>query len=323
MARRADAVVRALLTRCSFPPPGAPAVCAFSGGPDSTALVVLAVAAGCDARAVHVDHGIRPTSGAEAAAAAGLAATIGVPCHVVTVALDDGPNLEARARDARRTVLPAGTLTGHTADDRAETMLVNLLRGAGPDGLAALGPAPTRPILALRRTETAGLCAELGLSPVVDPSNTDARFVRNRIRAELLPLMADIAARDVVPLLARTAGLLAGDAALLDDLAAEIDPTDARAVAAAPPALARRAVRRWLAASIGGARAGYPPDQAAVERVLAVAAGRALACELSGGVRVERHHQRLRIAAVGAVVSHDDMASGIHGTNVTRDGGIS
>ena len=142
-----------------------------------------------------------------------LAAEVGVPCSVVPVAVGDGPNLEARARAARRAALPADALTGHTADDRAATLLVNLLRGAGADGLAAMGPAPTRPILDLRRAETLALCATHGLRPVVDPSNADPRFVRNRVRDELLPLLDDIAGRDVVPLLVRTAGLLADDAA--------------------------------------------------------------------------------------------------------------
>ena len=131
-----------LLPRCTFPAAGTPVVCAFSGGPDSTALLLLAVAAGCDVTAVHVDHGLRPTSSTEAAAAVGLAAAIGVPCDVARVAVADGPNLEARARDARRAVLPAGVLTGHTADDRAATLLVNLLRGAGATAWPPWVPPP-------------------------------------------------------------------------------------------------------------------------------------------------------------------------------------
>ena len=308
-----------LLARCTFPSASTPVVCAFSGGPDSTALLLLAQAAGCDVTAIHVDHGLRASSAGEAAAARALAATIGLPCQVVTVAVVDGPNLEARARAARRAALPSGVLTGHTADDRAATLLVNLLRGAGADGLAAMGPAPTRPILDLRRTETVGLCAARGLRPVADASNRDPRFVRNRVRDELLPLMDDIAGRDLVPLLVRTAGLLAGDAALAESLAAGIDATDARALATAEPALARRAVRRWLTGIVDGG-SGYGPDVATVRRVLQVAAGERRACEIVGGVRVERHGQRLRVADDGAVVSSDGMSAVIAG--VEQRGGV-
>jgi tRNA(Ile)-lysidine synthase len=300
----------ALLARCSFPPAGTPVDCAFSGGADSVALVVLAVAAGCVVRAVHVDHGLRPESGAEAAAASALATRIGVPCDVIVVDVPAGPNLEARARAARLQVLPPGALTGHTADDRAETLLINLLRGAGLDGLTAMGPSPIRPILALRRADTRGLCARHDLRPIQDRSNDDRRFVRNRVRAELLPLMADIAGRDVVTLLGRTAEVLADDARLAAAATAALDPTDARALAGAAPALARRAIREWLVAATGG---GYPPDRAAVERVRRVAAGEHVACEIHGGIRVERHQQRLRIVAPGAVVSTDGMGDAVDG----------
>jgi tRNA(Ile)-lysidine synthase len=211
--------------------------------------------------------------------------------------------VEARARAARQAVLPVGVLTGHTADDRAETLLINLLRGSGLDGLRALGTRATRPLLALRRSDTRQLCAELGLDPVHDPTNEDPRFVRARIRHELVPLMNDIARRDVVPLLTRTAGLLADDLALADAQTAALDPTDARALATMPSAQARRVLRRWLAND------GYPPDAATIGRVLAVARGEHRACEIAGGRRVERHRQRLRIVPIGPVVSSDGMGT--------------
>jgi tRNA(Ile)-lysidine synthase len=201
-----------------------------------------------------------------------------------------GPNLEARARAARFGALPPGVATGHTADDQAETVLVNLLRGSGADGLSGMRPGPNHPILTLRRAETVRLVASLGLRVVTDPSNRDPAFQRNRIRHELLPLAAEIARRDLVPVLARQAELLADEAALLDELARGIDPTDAAALAAAPLALARRAVRHWLA---GLEQRGYPPDGAAVERVLAVAQGAVVACEVAGGLRVRRSKGRL------------------------------
>jgi tRNA(Ile)-lysidine synthase len=257
-----------------------------SGGADSLALLVLACAAGLDVTAVHVDHGLRPGSAAEAGVVQTAAARFGATFQSERVVVDPGPNLEARARDARRRVLPDDAMTGHTADDQAETVLLNLLRGSGVDGLAGMRAGPTKPILALRRSQTRQLCAELNLEPVQDPSNDDRRFRRNRVRHELLPLLNDIAERDVVPVLARQAELMAADADVLNTLVV-LDPTDARALAAAPPALARRAVRQWLADP-------YPPDAAAVERILGVARNEAEACQVSGGIEVRRSDGRLR-----------------------------
>ena len=205
-----------------------------------------------------------------------------------------GPNLEARARAARYGALPPGVLTGHTADDQAETVLLNLhprgrARRAGRDGPAGRLAGP--PILALRRAETGALCDAVGLVPVDDPSNVDPALRRNRVRHEVLPLLDDVAERDVVPVLARQADLLAADAAMLDGLAAELEPTDARALAAAPLPLARRAIRAWL--RTGAER--HPPDAATVERVLAVARGEHAATDVGGGRRVARTGGRLRV----------------------------
>ena len=278
----------ALLERCTFPPPGVTATAAVSGGADSTALVALAAEHGLDLTIVHVDHGLRPGSAEEADHVRDLARRFGARFVAERVEVAPGANLEARARHARRAVLPPGAMTGHTADDQAETVVLRLLRGAGLDGMAAMRPGPTKPILALRRAETRALCRDLGLATVDDPTNADPAHLRNRVRAEVLPLLDQVAGRDVGALLARAASLLEDDARLLDELAAAVDPTDAAALAAAPVPLARRAVRRWLAVD------GYPPDLAAVERVLAVARGERRATEV-GGRRVVRTSGRLRL----------------------------
>lgn len=283
----------ALLTACTFAPAGSEVTCAVSGGADSTALLALAVAAGLVVTAVHVDHGLRHGSAAEAEIVRANALHLGAAFRAERVHVGDGPNLEARARAARYAVLPPGVLTGHTADDQAETVLVNLLRGASTTGLAAMRPGTHHPLLALRRSDTAGLCDALGLPVVLDPSNDDPRHLRNRVRHELLPRMAELSARDPVPILARQASLARDDDELLDALAADLDPTDARALATAPVALARRAVRRWLTGS-------HPPGAATVERVLAVARGHALAAEIGAGRRVERHRQRLTLGPAEA-----------------------
>jgi tRNA(Ile)-lysidine synthase len=291
---RADPLVAELLARCTFPAAGDPLVCGVSGGADSLALLVLASAAGCRVTAVHVDHGLRIGSADEAVVVAAAASRFGAGFRAERVVVGDGPNLEARARTARHEALGAGAATGHTADDQAETVLANLLRGAGVHGLAAMRAGTAHPLLELRRRETVALCTRLGLQPVHDPSNDDCRFLRNRIRSELLPMCSDIAGRDVVPVLARQARLLAGDADLLDSVAALLDPTDAAALAAAPPAQARRALRGWLVGDDS-----YPPSAAAVDRVLEVARLERKATEVPGGVRVARSRGRLSQGPVG------------------------
>ena len=308
-------LIEELLKRCSFPPEGTPLACAVSGGADSLALLLLATAAGCAVTAMHVDHGLRPGAGAEAEVVLAAAARFGARFESHRVSVVAGPNLEARARAARFAVLPPDVATGHTMDDQAETILVNLLRGAGADGLAGMEPGPRHPILGLRRRETHALCAAARLQPVRDESNDDPAFVRNRIRHELLPLCAQVAGRDPVPLLARQAGVLRDEVALLDSLAANLlpDPTDARAVARAERPLARRALRHWLREAGGGE---YPPSLAEVDRTMAVAAGTSVGTELTGGRRVRRTGGRLRVEPArgsGSVtpVTPDESAAGV------------
>ena len=279
-----------LLARCAFPSPGTTVDCAVSGGPDSLALLVLAVEAGLMVTAWHVDHGLRPGSDAEGERVAVVADSLGAAAVSVTAMVGDGPNLEARAREARLDALPDGVLTGHTADDQAETVLLNLLRGSGVHGSAGIGDPGRRPLLGLRRSETRALCVACGLDPLDDPMNDDPRFVRNRIRNEVLPLLAEVSDRDPVPLLARHAGLAGEAVVLLDALIADIDPTDARTLAVLSPELARLALRGWLTGLLGG----RPPDAAAIDRVFDVAGGLVRATEVAGGLRIERSRGRLR-----------------------------
>lgn len=298
MVAPSAAVLDEYLGRCSFPAPGTTVTCAVSGGADSSALLALAVAAGCSATAVHVDHGLRPESAAEADVVARLAQQLGADFSAVTVEVDPGSNLEARARAARYAALPTDVLTGHTADDRAETVLINLMRGAGRSGRSPFHNDPRRPIVDLRRAETEAICALLDLDVVTDPTNRDARFLRNRVRHELLPAMNELVGRDLVPLLCRQAEVMGDDDAVLDELAAGISVTDAVALAAAPRALGRRRVRQWLAQQAGD---GYPPDLATVDRVLAVAAGDATGTDVGGGWQVRRTDQVLRLERTEAL----------------------
>jgi tRNA(Ile)-lysidine synthase len=110
------------------------------------------------------------------------------------------------------------------------------------------------------------------------------------VRLDVLPLLGEVAGRDLVPVLARQAELLSDEAALLDQLAAGVDPTDAKALRSAPEPLARRAVRRWLR-DLTDER--HPPSAAEIARVMAVARGTAKACEVAGGHRIRRTGGRL------------------------------
>jgi tRNA(Ile)-lysidine synthase len=274
-----------------------------SGGPDSTALLALAVAAvegsGRGVTAHHVDHGVRPAGDAESEAVSVLADGWGAGFVAHRVDVAPGGNLEERLRTARRAALPPGTLLGHTADDQAETVVQRILRGTGPAGLAAMSTG-THPMLGLRRAEAAALCHHLGVSPLRDPTNDDPRFTRNRVRAEVLPLLDDVAGRDVVPLLARLAALAADQADALAALTADVDPCDARALAGAEPALAREALRAWWRDESGHP----PPDAAALDRMMAVASGAARSCDVTAGWRLVRSAGRLALRGPGGAGDH-------------------
>jgi len=285
---RGLSLVTDLLSRCTFPTSGNNVDCAVSGGADSVALLVLARATNLNVTAWHVDHGLRENSHIEAELVAQLATQLGAQFESRSVAVEPGANTEARAREARYGVLPQGVMTGHTADDQAETILINLLRGSGTRGLAGMQPTAQRPLLHIRRSETEALCNALGIAIFNDPSNDDERFQRNRIRHEVLPLLESLAKRDLVPVLTRQADLLRDDDDLLNELASALDPTDALALANAPVALSRRAIRSWLTNPL-------VPDSATVERVLDVARGNTLACDIGLGRQVRRSQQRLRI----------------------------
>lgn len=281
-----------ILGNCVFPEPGTSVDCAVSGGADSLALMLLAHEHGLRVTAHHVDHRLRPDSSHDAEVVRAVAGERGIEVVVHTVTVGDGPNLEARARDARYAVLPPGCLTGHTADDQAETVLINMLRGAGPSGMSAMRPGRTKPLIGLRRADTEWVCARFGVSPVADSTNTDRRFVRNRVRHELLPLMNDISHRDITPLLARAADVFRADDDLLNEMARAIDPSDAKALADAPAPLAHRALRMWLSDP-------YPPDLATLERVLSVARGDAVACDIGENRQIRRSKQRLTLHNLG------------------------
>ena len=282
--------IDSLLTRCTFPAAGTSVACGLSGGPDSAALVALASAAGLEVTAWHVDHGLRPSAGADAEAARAIADRFEAGFELRRVRVDPGPNLEARARAARYEALPDDVLVGHTADDRAETVLFNIGRGGGLAGAAAPHAGVGRPLLGLRRFETQALCEQLGLHTAHDPMNDDLAFARVAIRNEVMPALAKALGRDPVPLLNRHAELASQALDVVAELAAGLDPSSAASLVAAPRAVATEALRSWIAGTVGSA-----PSAASIDRVLDVAEGRHIATEITGGHRVARTAGRLRI----------------------------
>ena len=208
VARVRREVARAL-DRDAVLTPGERVVVACSGGPDSTALVDalarLAPPRGLFLTVAHVDHGLRPGSAAEAAHVADLAAQCGgLPFRALSVTVDPaGANLQDRARTARHAALRAladelgatAVATGHTADDQAETVLMRALAGATPRALKAMGHRDgmlARPLLGVWREQTRAYCAALDLDPLDDPSNTDPRFLRSRVRHQVIPALEEV-----------------------------------------------------------------------------------------------------------------------------------
>lgn len=186
---------------------------AFSGGPDSLALLLAAARlarSGFAVVAAHLDHRLDPGSAGRAAVAAALAAKLGVP-FVCRRLAGDGPAKESREAYARRERYrfleaaareagAASVMTAHHADDQAETVLLRLLFGSGLEGLggiAARRPLSAagdiellRPLLGLRRAELRAAVAQAGLDPIDDPTNEDLKVPRNRVRHAVLPRLA-------------------------------------------------------------------------------------------------------------------------------------
>lgn len=191
---------------------------ATSGGPDSMALLsVLATLAKTRKLRIvahGVDHGLRPEASAELDLAASLAASLGVPFARTRVQVARGGNVQARARSARWAALVeaartegAIVATAHHADDRAETVLLRLFRGAGLRGLAVLPLRATaagapdvhvvRPLLRARRADVLAHVERHGITFACDPSNDDPRYGRTRVRNDLMPLLAALDPRIV------------------------------------------------------------------------------------------------------------------------------
>jgi tRNA(Ile)-lysidine synthase len=298
-----------------FPRPGV-AVVAVSGGPDSVALLDLlcgaASATGLELVVAHADHGIRPDSGNVATAVRALAARHGLPFELGELRLGAAAT-ETAARRARYAWLAAVRerhaarylVTAHHRDDQIETVLLRVLRGSGPAGLAAMPVRSrggvVRPLLPFTKAELAAHVAALGLPWYEDPANRDVRHLRSWVRAELLPALARRLGPGVGADLARVARAAAAERVAWDrvlELVPELElQTSSRGFAVARVALGRYDDALALALVQAAARrAGLVLGTERGRRLLRLAAGSSGRwMSLGGGWRAEAAFDRLRV----------------------------
>ncbi len=286
---------------------------AVSGGPDSTALMNLYArwrdkASAPRAIVLTIDHGLRPQSASEAASVADAAQRLGFPCEILRW---QGPKpttgIQEAARDARRRLLAEAAVThaldaivtAHTEDDQAETLLMRLARGSGLDGLAGIcerkefdGVVFLRPLLGLAKARLVATLDASGIAFVSDPSNSNPRFERSRLRSSA-PILDDLGlTADSLALSARRLGRARRALEELTDRFAReavevsalgVATLDLDRLAGMPDEIAVRLVQRLVAAA-GGDDA--PASLAKVEELAhwltgAVSGGRTLArCEI-------------------------------------------
>ena len=279
--------------------PGEAVLALVSGGADSACAWGLTRELGYDVEALHVEHGLRGADGlADAAHCAGLGAT------VVAVDVADGPNLEARAREARYAAARehAGDrpiVTGHTLSDQAETVLYRLVSSSGARAIRAMRPSAggiVRPLLCATAQDTRAWCAEHGIEPREDRTNADERLRRNLIRREVMPALTRVhpgAERN----LARSAELLGELDELLRELAREhVEPHIALADLDDMPRALRVLVLREAAERAAGRPLRLP--RALTAKLEAMAERRKGTERLSLGRDVEAVRDRATLAFV-------------------------
>ncbi len=258
-------------------------VVALSGGPDSAAIASLAKSADVGFRCIHVDHGL-PASPMMRHAAEQIAVALDVGIEVAEV--DPAASTETALRAARYEALLTHSdederiVTGHTSDDQAETVLMNLLRGAGPRGLAGI-PARrgqiVRPFLDVSAAELRAIAVERGLPFVDDPENLSLDHLRNRVRAELLPLLQRDYQPEIRSTLTRTARNMADLADMLESVVSQVPLERSRFGIRAPlgrlaaaDQIVRRQVYRKMLTTL---RPPTPPSEDEVIRVEATFSG--------------------------------------------------
>ncbi len=332
--RRIDKSVAEYIRRRDCLEPGETIVVAVSGGPDSTALLLILSRIAGDLRlkisAGHFDHQLRGRSEAE-----GDRRFVVSLCKALRVRLASGQgNAATRAKRQKESVEDAArkiryrflgneareaeataVVTGHTLDDRAETVLLHILRGSGLSGLAAMapraawpfgsGPAIARPIVELRHEETVRYCRESGVEPRLDPTNDLPIAMRNRVRNELMPSLREFNPR-VAEALARLADSAVTDEDFIDrvakrDWSALASATRERVVfpreafAGFHPAIQARLLMR-AAERVGGEAS---PAASHLSNIVAALDKQTSRVSLPGGLVCSIGRQRITISRAG------------------------
>jgi tRNA(Ile)-lysidine synthase len=276
-----------------------------SGGPDSVCLLYslwhLRRLFKIRLVVFHFDHKLRPDSAKDAVYVRGLAKRLKLPFHPreATDQPEKGVSVEAwaslrrgnAANDVRREMGGKAIAEGHTLDDQAETVLLNLIRGSGLEGIAGIDPGHgeharrVQPLFDVERTEVEAFCRALHLKPRRDPMNEDRRYLRAAIRHDVLPVLERATGRGVSKSIARTADLLRGDRDELSAVAVAayqntVDGDrgadvrfDAAKLRSLPPPVASRVIRLAVYNALSGDWAA-PWSKEAIEAVLDLARGR-------------------------------------------------
>jgi tRNA(Ile)-lysidine synthase len=314
--------VRELITewrRLELPVSKGTLVIAVSGGADSVSLLlathdlVRRKKLGHRIVVAHFDHGLRGAeSEADAEFVRGLAERLGLDIRMEKGNVRKRGNIEQEARNARYEFLSIvataenayGILTGHTINDQAETFLMNLIRGSGPDGLRAMpvvreigkdGKLLIRPLMRwAKREDTERFCREQGLEFREDSMNCDRAFTRVRIRKEVLPLLGEFNPK-IIETLAQTAGMLgreseAGEKSIPIELSlAELNALDCLDL--------RNRLRSWIRSVRGDLRGLKLKHIEGIER-LAKSKKSGRIAELPGGWQAVKRAGRLRLVQI-------------------------
>lgn len=323
--------------------PGQTVLVAVSGGPDSLALLDVLQhyppAPGLALAVAHLDHGLRPESADDATFVAALAAERGLPCYrervdVAALLRESGGSPEAVAREVRYAFFERAAAAtradrvaiGHNADDQAETIIMRLLRGAGSEGLSGIPPVRLpyiRPLIESPRQEIDAYCRARGLTPLIDRTNSDPAYLRNRIRHVLMPALKEYNPR-LVPALGELGERLRAEATYIDQQAGDAlahcltgGAVDCAVALALPPALQRAMLRAYLRRETGA----EPPAYHHVERLRGLIASTAPAQhQLPGGFYARVERGRLTIAPGSAAVAAFELQPVIPGLTLLPTG---